>query len=935
MRKKLFFLLGLSLFITVSTSKASSITGKVTDAETGEELVGVSVYVKDFPRLGAATGLDGTFIIRGISSNTATLQFRYIGYDELEQTFDVNSHSANEISIKLFPAGLYLEGIEVVANSRSNEYSARSTEKLSTNILNVVSGRAIDVSPDITVANVIQRVSGVTVERNNSGDGQYAILRGMDKRYNYTLVNGIKIPSPDNKNRFVPLDIFPAELLDRLEVTKALTANMEGDAIGGAVNMVMKDAPSQMQLTANLSGGYNASYFDKDFQYFKTGGIDRKSPFERYGEGYPAKVSDFTRENMVIHSRNIVPNIFSGISYGNRFIDQKLGVMLAVTYQNSFRGNNSLYYSNDIASDVSNLPVLTSKNDRFYYEQQQRYGIHTKLDYALATGHKLQWYNAYMDFTTKQIRDITSTSFTIGYDPVAGNYNLSYDSRLRMNHQNIINSTLKGEHFFSEKKKFGVDWSAVFSKAFNETPDNLYIYLSSRANNFEPNPPSVTSSSGSGGVKRRWEHNSDQDIAGYLNFTYKLDFSGVKSVLSAGGMYRDKARTSFFNEYTFMPYDPDKAEGKNNLIKGVDWNTFDEIKLRIHNPHGTTGDPLNYDASEKISAGYIQAKANIGNLEVNTGLRVENTRQGYTLKHPQAGVKSDSIQQYTDLLPSIHLKYAFTDDVAVKTSYYKSINRPSFYEIVPFRVVNEDYNERGNPELKRAVAHNFDVRFEYFPKMSEQFMLGLFYKEIQNPIEVGIFTGGQGTYYMPQNFGTAHNYGLEIDITKYFRWFGVKTNYTFTKSQITTNKATYIDNPNYPAEPDRIKQIAVDQTRPLNNQAAHVANLSLLVKTDGWDGQIAFAYTGDRLQTISRFYENDIWQAGFLQTDISVEKGFENGITIFGKASNLLNTPMILYIPKYNESNENVIGYQSYKGGTMIRKDFYGQTFQVGVKYRF
>ena len=138
--------------------------------------------------------------------------------------------------------------------------------------MNIVSARTIEVSPDITVANVVQRVSGVTVERNNSGDGQYAILRGMDKRYNYTLVNGIKIPSPDNKNRFVPLDIFPAELLDRLEVTKALTADMEGDAVGGAVNMIMKDAPSQRQLTANLSVGYNASYFDRDFQYFKTGG---------------------------------------------------------------------------------------------------------------------------------------------------------------------------------------------------------------------------------------------------------------------------------------------------------------------------------------------------------------------------------------------------------------------------------------------------------------------------------------------------------------------------------------------------------------------------------------------------------------------------------------------------------------------------------------
>jgi outer membrane cobalamin receptor len=107
--------------------------------------------------------------------------------------------------------------------SGSNDRDARRIEQNATQVMNIVSGRAIEVSPDLTVANVMQRVSGVSIERNSNGDGQYAILRGMDKRYNYTLVNGVKIPSPDNKYRYVPLDLFPADLLDRLEVYKTLT----------------------------------------------------------------------------------------------------------------------------------------------------------------------------------------------------------------------------------------------------------------------------------------------------------------------------------------------------------------------------------------------------------------------------------------------------------------------------------------------------------------------------------------------------------------------------------------------------------------------------------------------------------------------------------------------------------------------------------------
>lgn len=196
---------------------------------------------------------------------------------------------------------MVLEGVTVVAtNPGRTEAGARGIERSAMNVVNVMSAKAIELSPDITVANVIQRMSGVTIERNSSGEGQYAILRGMDKRYNYTLINGVKIPSPDNKNRFVPLDIFPSEMLDRLEVTKSLTANMEGDGIGGAVNLIMKDAPSERQFTANISTGYNAMYFDRDFQSFNHGAIVKQSPYEQMGKPEDNRVTmdNFTTDNL-------------------------------------------------------------------------------------------------------------------------------------------------------------------------------------------------------------------------------------------------------------------------------------------------------------------------------------------------------------------------------------------------------------------------------------------------------------------------------------------------------------------------------------------------------------------------------------------------------------------------------------------------------------
>ena len=203
------------MFLLASASvQAGVVKGKIKDARTGEEIIGASVMVKEEPGKGTVTGLDGSFNL-SVNRNKYTLVCSYIGYKNYEVTVDSRS---KEIEIPLNTDEVALGEVTVVAsNPGRTEAGARAIERKAMNVVNVMSAKAIELSPDITVANVIQRMSGVTIERNSSGEGQYAILRGMDKRYNYTLVNGVKIPSPDNKNRFVPLDIFPSEMLDRLD----------------------------------------------------------------------------------------------------------------------------------------------------------------------------------------------------------------------------------------------------------------------------------------------------------------------------------------------------------------------------------------------------------------------------------------------------------------------------------------------------------------------------------------------------------------------------------------------------------------------------------------------------------------------------------------------------------------------------------------------
>ena len=488
------FLLTLALLLLHSSVLMAEpvIRGKVVDASTGEEIIGATVLLKGSTDRWTVTGLDGSFSIdAGVSSGI--LVCNLIGYKDIEISFTI---PVEELRISMEPDIIMLDAavVTAVANGRT-EVAARNIERNSINMVNVMSAKAMEMSPDITVANVIKRMSGVTVERNSSGEGQYAILRGMDKRYNYTLVNGIKIPSPDNKNRFVPLDIFPSEILDRIEVTKSLTADMEGDGIGGAVNLVMKDAPEKMEISANLSTGYSALFLARDFQSFNHRAINPLSPNERLGrpelhdENYSVTADDFSMENLHVTSHRPRPDIVGGFSYGDRFFGGRLGVIAAFSYQNLFRGkNSSLYYIPGSSSDGT--------ENRNYSSEQNRMGAHAKLDYRISNRHKVMLYAGYMDLRESEVRD--------------GANDRERMVRMKWNHQYIVNTTLKGEHSFLSAERLKLDWTGVFSKAYSTTPDNTRIYING---DHLYNTDSAD---------RRWEHNSDRDVAGYVNLSPAL-----------------------------------------------------------------------------------------------------------------------------------------------------------------------------------------------------------------------------------------------------------------------------------------------------------------------------------------------------------------------------------------------------------------------------
>lgn len=913
----------LGLLLCTLQSYSQNIKGKVLDVATSEPLVGATISLEGngTPKK-ELVKLDGTFLFKNLTAGKYSVKVDYVGYASVQPyTVLVGSGQVKPITILMKETSTSLNEVTVSADTYgSNDKTARRLERTAEPVMNILSSKTIQLLPDITVANALQRVSGVTIERGNSGQGRYPIIRGMEKRYINTLVNGIKIPSPDNKNRYVPLDLFPTELLERLEVSKSLTPSMEGDAIGGSINLVMKDAPNHLLVQANVAGGYNTTFLDTRFDKFDKNTIQKSSPNDIKGDNnYVATPADFSTKHLDYTNRNAPTSSSFGLTVGNRFgANKQYGFIVSGSMQNIFSGNNSTFFLPNAQPGLNNIPVFVELQSRRYSIQNKRTGLNAKFDYRINPNNKISLINTYIRLDDFQSR--------INSDTIALNSLVDVFSRSTWQYQSIYNSTLQGEHKISPTS--AIDWSLVYSKANNHIPDQAQ---------FSHEYPVATGSPDIlVGLTHVWQHNQDRDYSAYVNFTKNVKLSGRDLEIKFGGLERNKTRDNFYNTYSLKP----------QLSSGSTIQNYTDINsaVWVFNPV-SSGAPVlngnNYTFTENVAAGYVQGKWQLNKkLEVLGGVRTEFTNQNYTTElGPEVDARSGKIT-YTDVLPSIQFKYAVNSMQSVRLSYYKALARPGFAEMIPDGPEGEYFKELGNPKgLNHTTADNYDLRYELYPGAADQLLLGVFYKNIKDPIEYSaVKTGVTSLSLIPNNFGNATNYGFEAVFTKYFGVFGISANYTYTQSKITTNKLY-----SFRDAAGIITSRLDAETRPLQGQSNHIGNLSFIYKNPklGLDIQTAFVYTGARISLVSPYYGLDYWQAPVTQLDFSFEKTFAKKFSFYGKINNLTNSPLQLELHQsYNNyltySGARTLALQSDPGNKIIvQKDYFKTSLLFGFRYKF
>lgn len=824
------------------------------------------------------------------------------------------------------PRVVDMPAISLLGNPTGTDQDARRLEKNAPQLVSVTGSETMQRAADLSVTDAVQRMAGLSIIHGNSGEDSRAIIRGMSPKYNGTLVQGMVIPSPDERRHDIPLDLFPAGLTQRIEVYKSLTPDMEGGAIGGLINIVMKDAGAQPFFSAQVATGYSQLFFDRRFVTFDRGVVRYDPP-----PGY-VSASDFTLANLSFRPVQAAPDLLGGLIFTHRYAHEKLGMVLAADYQGFHHGSDGYYIGTGTEPGLDNAPGLTDYYTRKYSTSTVRQSFYNQWDYRFNDRNKLTLFSFYTRNLDAESRMSVDTSLVEGRsEPGTGRIDIMERSRLHI--QQIESNILTGAHRLSNA--WSLHWAGSYAYASGRYPD--WAELDASTGRLQGSGDSIVQSPVVlGSLERQWLISHERQEEGKAELTY----SHGHLLLEAGGDFRHKNRDNTYTEYTFTPSLPGGMGQPFVDIYHAQW-----LGNAPQDPLGSGANPNTYRAHEDIGAAFLAARYTWRRFDGVGGLRRETTVQDITSDvDPTLSYGQHIHIRYADWLPSIQGRYRFAGGDQLRASWFEGLSRPALSDVTFASITQEDYVIAGNPFLIRTSADNLDLRYEH----ADTWQLGVFYKRLRNPFEKTLLNNRDTLYPLPsgglpytpagvlteqlRNYGSASNYGLEAGYTRAWGHFGLAAHYTFTLSRVTqTTKWKTRVNPKDPTSD--IITVSRSETRPLEGQSKHLASLSLWYKDARWTAQVSSVYTGARIDDVSGWYGLDQWQRGYALLDVAAERHFGSHWSIFVKGSNVLNSATVVEVRQANTAPAGFVPGQTSSSRITVQRMQNGQRYLAGVRF--
>ncbi len=832
-------MLALPATVTAQQQSPGRIVGLI-QGEQGQPLAGAAIEVvgTDFR---TNSGADGRYTITGVPPGQYDLMIRAIGFGPQTITgVIVASGEVTGQNATLAAEAIVLDEITVVAAEASGSVAAALDEqRYAANVVSTISEEEIARSPDSDAAEAMQRVSGVTVQ-----DDQFVFVRGLGQRYTTTNLNGSRVPSLDPEQKVVPLDIFPANMLQGVTTSKTFTPEQAGDFAGAQVNLRTREFPLGRKVTVSSSIGANNRVTGQDLtrapldgqEWAGFAGTSRALDPNLAAAGSLLGSTQADINNFIAGFRPAwwgrnttgIGNADVGVSIGGEdpVFGQLIGYVISGTYKVKQGTKAEEFRSLATASGPINEYSGESQNNSVLW------GGIANLSTRIGSNTKLSFNNTY-----NRTGDNTATLLTGVNEEFSGEGEL-FLTRLSFVERSVWSSQLEGEHLIGGRHLF--DWRAGLSGTRRYQPDmSDVIYTTTR----DPGSGALVPSAWADikqSATRTWSDLKENAFDGGANMRFTFGDPVQPTSIKVGGSYRDTDRDAPAAAYDIRNLSLTAAERARSpeVVFGQD-NAFNSrLTLQANALAGS------YTAAEQIGSGYVQAEIPLtGRLQLIAGARVENWQLDVT-SADVFGNQVTSSPSETDVLPAITFNYQLSDDQNLRLAASQTVSRPEYREIAPISSVEilGDREIIGNPNLNRGLVQNYDLRWEFYPRAGETISAALFAKRFEDPIEAVLIAGTGKSAKSWVNASSAFNYGVEIEFRKSldfvsegWRNLAVIANGTLMESDITLGA-------------DSLSALTNDN-RSMVGQAPYVVNGGLLWNnnTGSWTANILYNVVGRRI----------------------------------------------------------------------------------------
>lgn len=941
------FVLLLSLVPTLLFAQTrGKITGTVVDANSGETLVGVNVFIEG-TLIGKSTDLDGNYTIDNVEPGSYTLVASYISYNRKRITeVVVVAGQTIRIDFSLESEALNLGEVTVSASAiRNNEVALLRDRQKSISVSDAISAEAISRAGSSDAADAMKKVTGASVV-----GGKYVFIRGLGDRYTTTQLNGSDLPSSDPNRKSFQLDLLPSSLLENIVTLKTFTPDKPGNFSGGLVNVGTKDFPDNFTFQASISSSYNTvatgsraimpESSRSDWLGFDNGKRaipqllrDRnlRIPFEAEARFNAEKaqqldeISRLFRPEMSPEPMSIPVNRSFSFATGNqvRVFDRPLGFTASLSYNNSFEA-----YQDGISGRYQLIGQISpdSRMTNLYKLKDEMGATNVDIGGLISASYKLSDLHKISGTYLRTQSGSSTARYLNGFwdETPTGTYEtrvLQYTERALQSYQG------RGKHTFPELAGMGIDWSISSSRNTQDEPDLRYF-----TSGYSVSSTGDTSYSIASALYPRparfFRDLQEDNINATLDITipFKVHTTNTAKV-KFGTYYQDINRD--FSERRF--------EYRTGSRSPVTYNTFAPDANAFFGNVGIVAQ----QGSQFIFANYITDASNIkndyaANMEIMAvyamlemplteklrfvgGARYEDT---YQITASADSTVRPGLNDDKDLLPSANFIYSLTENMNFRLSYTNTLARPNFRELAPYATFDfvGDFVFSGNDSLRRTLIKNADFRWEWFPSAGELISVSAFYKRMTNPIERAIRIDVNRSSTI-QNVPVGEVYGLEFEFrkslgsfTRALDPFSVSTNLTIVRS--------VVDIPEGELFVIRRNDPLAGSNRSLQGQSPFILNTDLTYDNPkiGFMGNINFNIFGDRMQSVAFGADPDVFERSVPTLDFVARKSLMRGIDMSLSAKNLLD-------PEYKVSqilNGEEYLYQSFKRG---------RTISIGLRY--